>query len=59
MHNGDGLRTTRYWLDRAEEARDRACEMRDEEAKLSMENIALIYDALSERAAREDSNVSS
>lgn len=50
--DGDGLRTPAYWLDRAEEARARADEMRDEEARLAMENIALMYEALGERAAR-------
>lgn len=28
--------------------------MRDEEARLAMENIALLYEALGERAARRD-----
>ena len=48
----DGLRTPSYWFDRAEEARARAGEMRDEEARLAMENIAQTYEALGHRAAR-------
>ncbi len=50
--NRDGLRTPEYWRRRAEEARKRAAEMHDEEAKLTMENIAVMYEALGGRSAR-------
>lgn len=46
----NGLRTSAYWRQRAEEARARAQEMHDVEAKATMENVATMYDAMAVRA---------
>ncbi|MGD9882726.1 MAG: hypothetical protein AB7F22_14040 [Reyranella sp.] len=54
MIGTDGLRTPQYWRERAAEARERGGEMLDEEARLAMENIAQMYEALGERAARRE-----
>jgi len=53
-HN-DGLRNSEYWQERAEEARARADEMRDAEARVLMRNIARMYDSLAARAAQRES----
>jgi hypothetical protein len=45
------LNTSQYWHDRAEEARARAEEMHDREAKGTMQNIAALYDRMADRAA--------
>jgi hypothetical protein len=55
MPDDDGLWTSEYWRDRAEEARARAGEMRDPEAKTTMLRIAEMYDSLAERVARRAS----
>jgi hypothetical protein len=44
MDKNDGLRHSEYWQERAEEARARAEEMGDPEAKATMLNIAYLYD---------------
>ena len=46
----DGLRTPKYWRDRAEEARTRAGEMTDVGARNLMLNIAESYERMAERA---------
>ena len=54
MDKNDGLRHSEYWQERAEEARARAEEMGDPEAKATMLNIAYLYDLMAERAARKE-----
>ena len=44
-------RGSKYWQDRAEEARARAAEMRDASAVLTMSEIACLYDQMAKRAA--------
>ena len=44
MSKNDGLRSSEYWQERGEEARARAEEMSDEEARATMLNIAYLYD---------------
>ena len=55
MTHNDGLRNSEYWQERAEEARARADEMRDAEARVLMRNIARMYDSLAARAAQRES----
>jgi hypothetical protein len=50
----DGLRTSRYWRERAEEARVRASEMHNPDAELAMLSIASTYDRMAERAAKRE-----
>jgi hypothetical protein len=47
----DGLRTSRYWRDRADEARARAEEMRNYDAEATMQEVARMYDRLADLAA--------
>jgi hypothetical protein len=51
MADNDGLRTSQYWRDRAQEARVRAGEMTDLEARATMERVATMYDSMAERVA--------
>jgi hypothetical protein len=50
----DGLRSSEYWQERAEEARARADEMRDQEARAMMLSIAHMYDLMAARAAQRE-----
>ena len=50
----NGLRSSRHWQDRAEEARSRAQEMRDDYARIAMLGIASMYDRMAKRAARRE-----
>ena len=52
--SNDGLRTSAYWKDRADEARAMADGMRDVTAKALMEDIAHKYELLAERAAQRE-----
>jgi hypothetical protein len=54
MSKGDGLRSSDYWQERAEEARARAEEMSDAEARATMLNIAYLYGLMADRAARKE-----
>jgi hypothetical protein len=53
----DGLRTSRYWRERAEEARVRASEMHNHDAELAMLSIAATYDRMAERAAQRETKL--
>jgi len=44
----------KYWRDRAEEARARASEMRDPEARGTMKRIAELYDSLATRLEKRE-----
>jgi|GraSoiStandDraft_4_1057263.scaffolds.fasta_scaffold2032810_1 hypothetical protein len=55
MIKNDGLRTSDYWRERAEEARTRAEGLRDASAKETMLQIARTYDAMGKRAANRES----
>jgi len=50
----DGLRSSEYWQERAEEARARADEMRDSEARTMMLSIAQMYELMAVRAAQRE-----
>jgi hypothetical protein len=52
-----GLRTSRYWRDRAEEARQMAGEMRSGDTEVTMLDIACVYDGMAERAARRKKSI--
>jgi hypothetical protein len=54
MSKSDGLRSSEYWQERAEEARARADEMSDAEARATMLNIAYLYGLMADRAARKE-----
>jgi len=54
--SNDGLRTSAYWKDRADEARAMADGMRDVTAKALMEDIAHKYELLAERAAQREAS---
>jgi pyruvate-formate lyase len=54
MIKNDGLRSSDYWQERAEEARARAEEMSDAEARATMLNIAYLYGLMAERAAKNE-----
>jgi hypothetical protein len=47
----DGLRSSRYWQDRADEARAKAAEMRSSSAQSVMLEIAAKYERMADRAA--------
>jgi hypothetical protein len=47
----DGLRSSKYWHDRADEARAKANEMRSGDAQSVMLDIAARYDRMADRAA--------
>jgi hypothetical protein len=49
MKKNADLWTSKYWHDQAEEAWMKAAEMRDANAKATMERIAATYRGLSER----------
>ena len=51
---GAELRTSRYWRQRAEEARARASEMRDKEAEVIMRAVAALYEEMADRAAEPE-----
>jgi hypothetical protein len=51
---GAELRTSRYWRQRAEEARARAGGMRDKQAEIMMRAIAAMYDEMADRAAKRE-----
>ncbi len=51
MSKSDGLRSSDYWRERAEEARARAEGMHDAGAKETLLRIARTYDAMAQRAA--------
>jgi len=51
-----GMRSARYWQDRAEEARSRAEGMRDDYAKKTLLGIAHMYDLMARRAAEREGN---
>jgi hypothetical protein len=48
----DGLRTPKYWSDRAEEARVRAAEMQDAAARKVMLIVAAAYERMAKLASR-------
>jgi hypothetical protein len=50
----DGLRTSQYWCDRAEEARAMAGQMRNGDTESAMLEVAYMYDRTSERAAKRE-----
>jgi len=50
-----GMHSARYWQDRAEEARSRASEMRDDYARSTMLGLANMYDLMARRAADRES----
>jgi len=54
MSKNDGLRSSEYWQERGEEARARAEETSDAEARATMLSIAYLYDLMAERAARKE-----
>jgi hypothetical protein len=47
-------RDSKYWRDRAEEARTRAAKFKDPGAKLTMDDIAHGYDAMAEQAEKRE-----
>ena len=49
MKKDKGLWTSKYWRDRGEEARTRASEMKDADAKATMERVAAMYERLAQR----------
>jgi hypothetical protein len=55
MIKNDGLRTSDYWRESAEEARIRAEGLRDGSARETMLQIARTYDAMGKRAANRES----
>ena len=55
MSKSDGLWSSDYWRERAEEARTRAEGMHDAGAKETLLRIARTYDAMAQRAARRES----
>lgn len=46
----DGLRTSDYWKEKADQARALADDVSDRSAKAAMENIALMYESMAQRA---------
>ena len=54
MLKDDELRTSTYWSLRAEEARSIADDMQDEGARDTMLNIANVYEAMADRAAKRE-----
>jgi hypothetical protein len=58
MSKNDGLRSSDYWQERGEEARVRAEEMGDAEARTTMLSIAYLYDLMAERAAQKEASES-
>jgi hypothetical protein len=51
MSETDGMGSSAYWRDRAEEVRRKAGAMRDGDAEKSMLEIARMYDRMADRAA--------
>jgi hypothetical protein len=56
MQEGNGLHSSRYWIDRAEEARVRSGQMHDADARETMARIAATYDRMAERAAQREAS---
>jgi len=50
----DGLRSSSYWRERAEEARAKAEEMRSGDAQSTLLDIAAMYDRMAIRAAEKE-----
>jgi len=49
-----GLRSAKYWRDKAEEARAMASQLHHPAARAVMADIALKYERMAERAAKRD-----
>jgi len=47
---GDGPGGSVYWRERADEARVKAGQLHDADARMTMENVADMYDAMANRA---------
>lgn len=54
VSDADGLRSPRYWLDRADEAVTRAAEMRDADAETTMLEIARMYERMADFAVKRE-----
>jgi hypothetical protein len=54
MTNDDGLRSSSYWRERAEEVRTKAEEMRGGDAQSAMLDIAAMHDRMAKRAAERE-----
>jgi pyruvate-formate lyase len=54
MDTDGPLHSSQYWHERSEEARARAEEMHDAQAKATMLNIAVMYDRMADRAANRE-----
>jgi hypothetical protein len=54
MNGDEGLRSAEYWRSRATEARAKADQMRDHDARNTMLGIAHSYDLMAMRAAARD-----
>ena len=52
--NDDGLRSSGYWRERAEETRAKAAEMRSDDLQSAMLGIAAVYDRMAKRAAERE-----
>jgi hypothetical protein len=50
----DGLPSSSYWCERADEARAKAEEMRSGEAEAALLDIAAMYDRMADRAAERE-----
>ena len=50
----DGLRSSSYWRDRADEVRAKAEEMRSGDAQSALLDIAAMYDRMAKRAAERE-----
>jgi hypothetical protein len=50
----DGLRSSGYWRERAEETRAKAGEMRSGDAQSTLLDIAAMYDRMAIRAAERE-----
>lgn len=49
-------RDSKWWRDRAAQARARAAAFRDPDARQEMENIARHYEAMAERAEQQETD---
>jgi len=54
MTNDDGMRSSSYWRERAEETRAKAGEMRSGDAQSALLDIAAMYDRMAKRAAERE-----
>jgi hypothetical protein len=52
-----GLRTAAYWHERAEKARALSEQMKDRDARATMEKIATMYEAMAKTAAARETKV--